>query len=144
MYKIRPMTTEDALQVSEMEKKYFSEPWSKQAFLDALGQNSYTYVVAEDGAEVIGYAGMYRVLEEGNITQVAVREDKRRTGVAGDLMRGLMRFGDELGVSAYTLEVRVSNAGAICLYESCGFEKESIRKNFYASPAEDAYIMWKR
>lgn len=144
MYKIRPMTAEDALQVSELEQKYFSEPWSRQAFLDALAQTSYTYMVAEEMSEVIGYCGMYRVLDEGNITQVAVREDRRRSGVAQRLMQELVCCGEKLGVTAYTLEVRVSNDGAIRLYETCGFEKESIRKDFYTSPKEDAYIMWKR
>lgn len=144
MYKIRPMTSEDALQVSELEQKYFSEPWSRQAFLDALAQTSYTYMVAEEMSEVIGYCGMYRVLDEGNITQVAVREDRRRSGVAQQLMQELVNCGVKLGVTAYTLEVRVSNDGAIRLYETCGFKKESIRKDFYTSPKEDAYIMWKR
>ena len=144
MYKIRPMKQEDIAQVAAIEKKCFSQPWSEQAFADAVGKVQYIFVVAEEASRIIGYCGMYRVLEEGDITQVAVCEDKRRCGVARDMLGVLLRSGAEDGVEAYTLEVRVSNEAAVKLYEACGFVKESVRKEFYASPVEDAYIMWKR
>ncbi len=144
MIEIRPMTKEDVSAVAAIESSAFSEPWSAQAFCDALDQKTYCYMVAEEEHEVIAYCGMYVVLDEGNITQVAVREDKRRAGVARTLLAEFMECGAAFGVASYTLEVRVSNTRAIALYEACGFAIESVRKNFYTSPAEDAYIMWKR
>lgn len=144
MLEIRPMKKSDVEQVARMESECFSEPWSAQAFTDALDKEEYLYMVAAEGMDVLAYCGMYRVLDEGNITQVAVRPDRRREGIGGRLLQDFMQKGKKLGVSAYTLEVRVSNPGAIRLYETCGFETESVRKGFYDFPKEDAYIMWKR
>ncbi len=141
---IRCMTGEDVSQIALMEQEYFSQPWSEQAFLDVMNKNEYLYMVAIEGAEVIGYCGMYRVLEEGNITQIAVRSDKRGRGVARKLLQEFMQEGKKRGVETYTLEVRISNTNAQRLYETCGFVTECIRKDFYALPKEDAFIMWKR
>ena len=101
-------------------------------------------MVAVQGKEIVGYCGMYQVLEEGNITQVAVRSDMRGKGIARKLLQDFMQNGKKRGVCAYTLEVRVSNTNAVRVYEACGFETECVRKDFYAAPKEDAYIMWKR
>lgn len=144
MVEFRPMKKEDVLQVAEMEKQYFSEPWSEQAFLDALDKEEYFYMVAVKEHAVIGYCGLYQVLEEGNITQIAVHEDMRGRGIGEKLLQVFMQNGDARGMDAYTLEVRVSNSSAIRLYEKCGFVTECVRKDFYSLPKEDAYIMWKR
>lgn len=144
MVEIRPMKERDVEQVARMEDECFSEPWSAQAFTDALNKEEYLYMVAAEETDVLAYCGMYRVLDEGNITQVAVRSDRRREGIGERLLKDFMQNGKKLGVSAYTLEVRVSNPGAIRLYERCGFVTESVRKGFYDFPKEDAYIMWKR
>lgn len=144
MIEIRRMQKKDVAQVAQMEKEYFSEPWSVQAFLEALDKKEYLYMVAAEGEEVVAYCGMYQVLDEGNITQVAVRNDMRGRGIARRLLQDFMQTGKRSGVDAYTLEVRVSNQGAIRLYEFCGFMTECVRKDFYAAPKEDAFIMWKR
>lgn len=144
MIEFRAMRRGDVPQVAAMEKKYFSEPWSEQAFFDVLNKREYFYMVALNAEDVIGYCGLYQVLEEGNITQVAVREDMRGRGIARMLLQDFMQKGKESGIDAYTLEVRVSNKSAIALYEACGFVTESVRKDFYTMPKEDAYIMWKR
>lgn len=144
MINTRRMCKEDVLQVAAIEKESFSEPWSAQAFFDALDDSVFMYMVAEYSGEIVGYCGLYKVLEEGNITQVAVREDMRGRGVAGKLLQDFMQNGESVGISAYTLDVRVSNRAAIRLYEKCGFVTECVRKNYYSLPDEDAYIMWKR
>lgn len=144
MVEIRCMQKEDVPEVARMEEKYFSEPWSRQAFFDVLDKKEYLYMVAAEGGEVIAYCGMYQVLEEGNITQVAVRDDMRGKGIARKLLQDFMQTGKERGVCAYTLEVRVSNESAVRVYEACGFETECVRKDFYEFPKEDAFIMWKR
>lgn len=144
MVEFRRMQKADVKQVARMEQEYFSEPWSERAFLEALDKKEYFYMVAVQGGDVVAYCGMYQVLDEGNITQVAVRDDMRGQGIARRLLQDFMQSGRTNGVDAYTLEVRVSNQSAICLYEACGFVTECVRKDFYAAPKEDAYIMWKR
>ncbi len=144
MIEFRRMMKADVKQVAQMEKEYFSEPWSEQAFHEALDKKEYLYMVAVRDDEIIAYCGMYQVLDEGNITQVAVRDDMRGRGIAGRLLQDFMQIGKSNGVEAYTLEVRVSNQDAIRLYETCGFVTECVRKDFYSAPKEDAYIMWKR
>ena len=144
MIENRCMQKEDVLQVARMEQEYFSEPWSEQAFLESLDKKEYLYMVAVEDDDVVAYCGMYQVLDEGNITQVAVRKDRRGKGIASALLQDFMQKGNANGITAYTLEVRVSNQSAIHLYERCGFEKECVRKEFYSEPKEDAYIMWKR
>ncbi len=144
MLEFRLMKKEDVPCVARMEEEYFSEPWSVKAFEDALDKKEYLYMVAVEGQEVVAYCGMYQVLDEGNITQVAVRSDMRGRGIARKLLQDFMQKGQEKGVGAYTLEVRVSNQGAVRAYEACGFVTECVRKDFYASPREDAFIMWKR
>lgn len=144
MVEFRLMKKEDIPCVARMEEEYFSEPWSEKAFEDALDKKEYLYMVAAEGQEVVAYCGMYQVLDEGNITQVAVRSDMRGRGIARKLLQDFMQKGQEKGVGAYTLEVRVSNQRAVCVYEACGFVTECVRKDFYALPREDAFIMWKR
>ena len=144
MTEIRPMTEEDVEQVARIEQDCFSMPWSAQAFSEALNKKEYFYMVAVRGDAVLGYCGLYQVLDEGNITQVAVRSDERRKGIARKLLQDFMQKGKMRGIESYTLEVRVSNKQAIALYETCGFVSECVRKGFYSAPVEDACIMWKR
>lgn len=144
MIEIRPMTEGDVAQVARIEQECFSMPWSEGAFADALGKKEYFYVVAVREDVVVGYCGLYQVLDEGNITQVAVRGDERRKGIARKLLQDFMQKGKQRGIESYTLEVRVSNQQAIALYEACGFVSECVRKEFYSAPVEDACIMWKR
>ena len=103
------------------------------------------YLVAEnDQHEVVGYCGIWGVLDEGQITNVAVREEDQGKGIGYEMLQELIEIGKNEGLSQYTLEVRVSNKKAIRLYEKLGFEEEGIRKEFYDKPVEDASIMWLR
>lgn len=140
--KIRRMTPEDAALVSEIERQSFSTPWSSQGFLDALAQECTVFLVAEESDEVIaGYVGMYVSLDEGEITNVAVRPDLRGQGIAKVLLKELLSYAQSHGITRIVLEVRVSNAAAIGLYEGFGFEIIGTRKGFYEFPREDAHIM---
>lgn len=140
----RLMKEKDLDQVAAIEKKYFSMPWSKQAFLDSLMLSHTLYMVAELTGTVVGYCGCYQYLEEAEIVNVAVDEPYRGQGVGRGMLTELMKLGLERGIFAYTLEVRAGNLPAIHLYESLGFENVGIRKNFYQKPTEDAVIMWRR
>ena len=84
------------------------------------------------------------MMEEGDITNVVVDESCRGRGLGRGLVSRLLEEGKARGIRAFTLEVRVGNAGAIRLYEELGFRSEGVRKGFYDLPKEDALIMWKR
>lgn len=119
-------------------------PWSPESFLQMITKEDTRYYVAEEDGHLLGGCGLWMVAGEGNITNVAVAPRARRRGVGTGLLNYLMMEGDREGVTAYTLEVRVSNEAAIRMYEKLGFSSEGIRPNFYEKPTEDAMIMWKR
>lgn len=123
--------------ISEVEKLCFREPWSPAALREELGKGIFLAAVA-DGL-VAGYAGCQTVLDEGYITNVAVRPEFRRQGVAGALLAELLRRAE--GLAFVTLEVRESNAAAIALYEKYGFVRAGMRRGFYRQPTEDALLM---
>lgn len=100
-------------------------------------------MVVEIDGEIIAYAGLWKIFDEGHITNIAVKDSYRNKGVGKGLMSSLLTNTAKIGIDSFTLEVRRSNIGAIKLYESLGFEVAGIRKNFYDKPNEDALIMWK-
>ncbi len=140
----RRMRPEDVPFISRLEEETFSMPWSAESFLQMIEREDTEYFVAEEDGHLLGGCGLLLIAGEGNITNVAVVPEARRRGVASGLLTYLMAEGDRAGLTAYTLEVRVSNAAAIGLYEKLGFVSEGIRPNFYEKPTEDAVIMWKR
>lgn len=143
-YQIVPLRKEHAAQLARMEKELFSQPWSEKAFEELLTRDYFHYLVAEQGGKAIGFAGMTTSFDEGEIDKVMVDPAWQRRGVADSLLNALFDAGEGLGISAYTLEVRVSNEPAIRLYEKHGFCGEGVRPRFYEKPTEDALIMWKR
>ena len=140
----REMRAVDVPFISRLEEESFSMPWSAASFLQMIEKEDTAYFVAEENGQLLGGCGLLMIAGEGNITNVVVAPGARRRGVATGLLTYLMAEGDRAGLSAYTLEVRVSNAAAIGLYGKLGFVSEGIRPNFYEKPTEDAMIMWKR
>lgn len=140
----RRMTPEDVPPISRLEEETFSMPWSADSFLEMIGKEDARYYVAEEDGRILGGCGVLMIAGEGNITNVVVTPEDRNRGVATAMLRHLMAEGDKEGLTAYTLEVRVSNAAAIHVYEKLGFESAGIRPGFYEKPAEDALIFWKR
>lgn len=141
---IRLMERKDVERISRLEEAAFSMPWSADAFLDMITKPDARYYVAELDGEVLGGCGVLMAAGEGNITNVVVDEKARNRGIATKMLQYLIEDGFLNGLSAFTLEVRVSNAAAIHVYEKLGFHSEGIRPNFYEKPTEDAIIMWKR
>ena len=141
MFIIRSMKKEDCAKAAELEKQIFSQPWSEKGFCDAIAMEQNIFLVAEEEGEVCGYIGMYQALDEGEITNVAVAPDKRNSGIGFKLMQAAIEEAREHGITQIILEVRLSNASAIHLYEKCGFVNCGVRKGFYDFPKEDAYIM---
>lgn len=141
---IRKLREDDIEPISRIEADSFSMPWSPKDFADLLSRSYCTYLVAEVDGEVVGSCGMTNICNEGNIDNVVVAEQFRGRGIAQKLLQELIALGEEEGVEAFTLEVRVSNAPAIHVYEKMGFVSEGIRPGFYEKPVEDAMIMWRR
>ena len=141
---IKPLTEEYVDQVCVLEEEAFSMPWHRESFLEMIINKDARYLVALLEEAVVGCCGLRNRVGEGEITNVVTKNTVRGNGIANQLLKKLLEQGYEMGVEAFTLEVRKSNTAAIHLYENLGFETEGIRKNFYEKPTEDALIMWKR
>ena len=143
--RIVPMSHEHLDEVAALERVCFPDPWSRNMLAEELENDLSAYLVAldtEDGS-VVGYAGLLVVADEGYITNVAVRPESRRGGVAGKLLDVFVDFARGSRLAFLTLEVRASNYGAIALYGSRGFRGVGRRANYYEHPKEDAIIMTK-
>lgn len=141
---IRRMQEADLPRVAELEQECFSVPWSEENLRQSLLSPNYLFLAVEEEGRVAGYAGLLKVADEGDITNIAVDTAYRGKGIGTELTRSLLEEGMKWGIRAFTLEVRVSNEAAIHVYEKLGFESAGVRKRFYEKPVEDAVIMWKR
>ena len=142
--RIVPMNGDHLDEVAELERICFSTPWSRNMLAEELDNALSAFLVAlDDDGRVVGYAGLQVVLDEGYITNVAVRPECRRNGIAAKLLQVFLDFAQANGLSFLTLEVRASNQPAILLYGSRGFRGTGRRKNYYEHPREDAIIMTK-
>ena len=140
--RIVPMNADHLDEIAELERICFSTPWSRNMLAEELDNLLSAFLVAlDDGDRVVGYAGVQVILDEGYITNIAVRPECRRQGVAAKLLQVFMDFAKANKLSFLTLEVRASNYDAIALYGSRGFRSMGRRKNYYEHPKEDALIM---
>lgn len=139
----RLMTLDDLDGVLVIEKASFTLPWSREAFYNELVHNRYAkYVVMEHDGRLVGYCGMWVVIDEAHITNVAVLPEYRGKKLGEALMRRMMEMAKQLGAATMTLEVRVSNEVAQSLYRKLGFLNGGIRKRYYPDNQEDALVMW--
>ena len=141
---IKPLTEKYVDAVCVLEEEAFSMPWHKESFLEMIRNKDACYLVGILEEQVVSSCGLRNIVGDGEITNVVTSKNMRGRGIARQMLLKLMEEGVKMGVEAFTLEVRKSNAGAIHLYESLGFVTEGIRRNFYEEPVEDALIMWKR
>lgn len=141
-WKILPLGAEHLAAVAELEKEVFAEPWSEKA-LSLLITPQAIGVVAVSSGEVLAYGGMLIAVDEGQISNVAVRADQRRRGLGRAVLSALVDEANARSLVQISLEARVSNLSAIGLYESMGFETLGKRKSFYRHPTEDALVMVK-
>jgi len=144
MIEFREMKESDAVEAARLEKENFSAPWTEDDFLEMIKAGYAHYLVACDDDRIIGSCGLRNIVGEGEITNVVVHPEYRNMGIGLNMLCKLMEDGEKMGVKAFTLEVRESNAPAIHVYERIGFRPEGMRRNFYENPTEDAVIMWKR
>lgn len=138
---IRKMSESDCETVWELQKKCFSRAWSLESIWEMFTMAGYVSLIACENGSIIGYIGIKAVLDEADITNVAVHPRWRRRGIGRELLTALLKEAAQKGVHRIFLEVRVSNEAARALYEQAGFQTIDIRKNYYDEPREDACIM---
>lgn len=140
----RKMTSDDVEAVHVIEVASFPTPWTLDSFHYEMRENNFAYyVVAEnDNGGIIGFCGMWLVIDSAQITNVAVVEATRGQGIGEGLMREAMRIAREHNVDVMSLEVRASNHVAQNLYRKLGFQDGGIRKGYYTDNQEDALVMW--
>jgi ribosomal-protein-alanine N-acetyltransferase len=130
-------------EVMGIEALSFTSPWSRKAYLYELHNNDFAhYIVARLEDRIVGYAGMWVLMDESHITTVAVHPVCRGRGLGRSIMAEMMRRSLIMGVTRITLEVRSSNQPARSLYASLGFVEKGLRKKYYADNNEDAVVMW--
>lgn len=137
------MTDDHVVQVAELEKQCFSNPWSENSVRSELNNPLSLWIVACDGDSVVGYVGSQSVLGEADMMNLAVAPQYRRRSVASNLITTLVEKLTESGAHCLTLEVRASNFPAIELYRKHGFVAVGKRPNYYHNPKEDALILRK-
>ena len=136
------MKPQDVDAVTRLEESCFSQPWKKHDFEEILTNPGRIYLVAKEKDEVVGGCMLTEITGEGDISNVAVKEQYRGKHIATKLLAELIRIGkEEKNIHAFTLEVREKNAAARRLYENQGFISLGIRPGFYEMPKDNAVIM---
>lgn len=165
-YLLRPMTYGDIPQVMAIERASFTSAWPQTAYEQELENRLARYLVAvrlgeaESGprgvrrrlgrllarrppepGEIVGFVGVWLMVDEAHIVTLAVRPEARRQGVGQLLVLGALELASALGMARVTLEVRASNEAARALYERCGFRRVGLRPRYYTDNQEDAIVM---
>ena len=147
---IMPLKTEHINEVCAIEKECFTDPWTRNIFLELLDYPVAVNLVAAEVnnnnnvnniEEIVGYCVFYHVLDECQIMNIAVKESKRNRKIATKLLLAVFAYAKAENITAFTLEVRQSNDKAIALYKKFGFKNDGVRKNYYKHPKEDAFLM---
>jgi ribosomal-protein-alanine N-acetyltransferase len=141
--RIRELDLDDLSAIEAIEVRAYPTPWSRSMFASELAKPSSICLGAFEGDQLVGYMINSRYVDAWHVMNVAVDPELQRRGIASALIRRLFELtqGDER--RGYTLEVRVSNEGAIRLYQGLGFEPRGVRRGYYTDNREDALIMWR-
>jgi [ribosomal protein S18]-alanine N-acetyltransferase len=140
---IRPLALKDLSAIEEIERRSYPTPWSRSMFAGELTKASSISLGAFEVGRLVGYVVVSRYVDAWHVMNIAVHPAQRTRGVASALLERLFETTADDARRGYTLEVRVSNATAIALYERLGFEARGIRRGYYTDNREDALIMWK-
>jgi ribosomal-protein-alanine N-acetyltransferase len=141
---LRRLDAQDLDVVEAIERESYPTPWSRSMFDAELRKPSSLALGAFTEDDVlVGYAFVSRYVDAWHLMNVAVADAFRRRGIASALLERLFEVTGTDPRRGYTLEVRVSNTGAIRLYERLGFETRGIRRGYYTDNREDALIMWR-
>lgn len=137
----RKMALNDIKEVVRIEKNSFTTPWPEASFMAELANHHSRPIVALAADELVGYACISCIIDEGHILTLAVRPEMRRRGIGRAITEYSLSELSAMGCSKCYLEVRRSNSAATGLYESLGFRESRIRKGYYTNPKEDALVM---
>jgi ribosomal-protein-alanine N-acetyltransferase len=139
---IRRMRWWDIPAVTALEDALFDDAWTTEMFWNELAQTgSRTYLVATEGEEIVGYAGLAAMPDEAYVQTIAVAPSHQRKGLGAELLQLLLNDATARGLPRVGLEVRVDNAAAIALYERFGFTAIAVRKRYYQPSGTDALVM---
>jgi ribosomal-protein-alanine N-acetyltransferase len=129
--------------IEHIEKSAYPTPWSRTMFASELAKPTSICLGAFEGEQLVGYIINSRYVDAWHVMNVAVDPDYRRRGIATRMLEALFEMTRHDGRRGYTLEVRVSNLGAVDLYERLGFERRGVRRGYYTDNREDAIVMWR-
>lgn len=142
---IRKMEEKDLDRIMEVEKGAFTTPWTRESFLLEIRKNQLAiYLIAEADGIVVAYGGIWLILDEGHITNIAVDKEYRGLGIGEKILEGLIDICKLKKITSMTLEVRANNEPAKMLYKKHGFTEYGRRLNYYADENQDAIVMWKK
>jgi len=136
-----PLAEEHLKEVLAIEKEAYAEAWTLGMFRQEIRSVMSSFYVAYLDDTLIGYVGLWKVLEEAHITSVTIRKEYRGQGYGRILVSFILSLAANSGLTEATLEVRESNAPAIHLYETMGFQRTGLRKGYYAKTNENAIVM---
>lgn len=141
---IRMADAGDIDAIAALEQICFTTPWSRDSIAQELtGNDMALYFMAEIDGKTVGYGGMWMIVDEGHIINIAVLPEHRGRHIASLIMAVLIAFGETRGVKRFTLEVRSSNEPAKAVYRKFLFKEEGLRRGYYQDNGEDAIIMWR-
>jgi ribosomal-protein-alanine N-acetyltransferase len=138
---VREMTQADIPQVAALERDAFAGEGITTPFARELANKLATYLVACCEKDIVGYAGLWFIVDEAHLTSIAVREEQRRRGIGEQLLKASLQLAAARQAAMMTLEVRASNQAAQALYEKYGFKTVGVRRGYYTDNHEDAYLM---
>ena len=128
--------------ILEIERQVNTAAWSERSFRNELDHKHGIFLTAIEKGDVVGYGGVWLVVDEAHITTIAVEPAHQRLGIGQRLVIELLNAAREKGMTCATLEVRAGNEAAIQLYKKLGFEIAATRKGYYPDNKEDAVVMW--
>ncbi len=141
---LRRLELGDLDAIEQIERVSYRTPWSRSMFASELAKpSSLSFGAVDEAGTLVGYLVLSRYVDAWHVMNVAVAPERRRQGVASALLQRLLELTEDDGMRGYTLEVRVSNLGAIRLYERFGFVPKGVRRGYYTDNREDALIMWR-
>ena len=131
----------DADSIAFVEEECFSTPWSRKSIADSISHAPWHLFVADLDGKIVGYGGVYLILDEGQISNIAVLGSYRSKGIGRAILDAIIDLCEKEECARITLELRKSNSAARALYEKCGFVEVGERPNFYSNPTENAILM---